>query len=458
MSLIQFLRILMARRAILLAALLSSVIVAAITIMILPKRYEATARVMLDTITPDPVTGVTIGNQYRAFAKTQTELIMDDQTAGRVVDQLGWTSEPTLISQYAAITGGEGNDMRRWLSKQILDVTNAQMVETSNILEIKYSSSSPEAAKRIADLIRQNYIELTLDIRRKSAGRNADWYRDQAEKAKLLLVNAEEQRSKFAKDNGIVLQANNVDVESAKLGALSSQSAQASATPTAGYVAAIPAASNGANLQLEAVNQQIAQAAQTLGPNHPAYQALLRQRTVLQSAASKGNVGTNATGPSTGAIVAQIQSAFETQKSRVVGQRDNVDKITQMTRDIDVKRDQYLKAAQRTADLRLQSTTAESGVSLLGEATVPDKPSYPKIPLIMFGALGFGLALGVGLSLLVEMLGRRVRSDEDLVFATKSPVFAIIGQPANSNAWYRRMALWFQERATRRQLQLAEAG
>ena len=166
----------------------------------------------------------------------------------------------------------------------------------------------------------------------------------------------------------------------------------------------------------------------------------------------------SASGPPTGAIVAKIQSAFENQKSRVVGQRDKVDKITQMTRDIDVKRDQYLKAAQRTADLRLQSTTAESGVSLLGEATVPDKPSYPKIPLIMFGALGFGLALGIGLSLLVEMLGRRVRSDEDLVFATKSPVFAIIGQPANSNAWYRRMALWFQERATRRQLQLAEAG
>jgi polysaccharide biosynthesis transport protein len=455
MSLIQFLRILAARRAILLAALLSAMIVAAATIMILPKRYEATARVMLDTVTPDPVTGVTIGNQYRAFARTQTELITDDQTAGRVVDALGWASDPTLIAQHAAATGGDG-DVRGWLSQQILDVTSAQLVEASNIIEIKYSSTSPEAAKRIADTIRQTYIDLTVEIRRRNAQRNADWYRDQAERAKQVLVNAETERSKFARAQGIVLQDNNVDIESSKLSALGTQSAQAAATPTTGYAPA-SAGPSVVSTQLEAVNQQIAQAGQTLGPNHPTYQALLRQRTVLQSAAAKEQAASGPKGPTVGAAVAQIQSAYENQKSRVVGQRENMDKINQMTRDIDVKRDQYLKSAQRAADLRLQSTTAESGVSLLGEATVPDTPSYPKVPLILAGALGFGLALGIGLSLLIEMLGRRVRSDEDLVYAAKAPVFATIGQPENPNSWYRRLARWVQERAAGRQGQLAEA-
>jgi polysaccharide biosynthesis transport protein len=454
MSLVQFLRILMARRAILLAALLSSLIVAAVTIKILPKRYEATARVMLDTVTPDPVTGVTIGNQYRAFARTQTELIMDDQTASRVVDQLGWANDPNLIAQYSSATDGTGGDIRRWLAQQILDVTNAQLVEASNIIEIKYSSPAPEAAKRVADLIRQNYIDLTVEIRRRNALRNADWYRDQAEKAKLLLVTAEADRSKFAKESGIVLQENNVDLESAKLNALSTQSASAAATPTTGYSPAAPVSAT--STQLDAVNQQIAQAGQTLGPNHPTYQALLRQRTILQSAATRERASSGSKGPSVGAMVSQIQSAYENQRSRVVGQRDSLDKLAQMSRDIDVKRDQYLKAAQRAADLRLQSTTAESGVSLLGEATVPDKPSYPKIPLIMFGALGFGLALGICLSLLIEMLGRRVRSDEDMVYAAKAPVFATIGQADNANSWYRRLARRLQERAARRQPQFSE--
>jgi polysaccharide biosynthesis transport protein len=453
MSLIQFLRILWARRAILLAALLSCVIIATIVSQLLPKRYEATARVMLDTVTPDPVTGVTIGNQYRAFAKTQTELIQDEQTAGRVVDQLGWTSEPTFISDYSNATDGKGGDIRRYLAQRILQVTKARLVETSNIIEISYSSTSPDSAKKIADMIRQTYIDLTLEIRRKSAGRNADWYRDQADKAKQLLMATEAERSKFAKDNGIVLQQDNVDIESAKLNALSGQSASAAATPTTSFV--MPAPVGGAAMQLEALNQQIAQAGQSLGPNHPSYQALLRQKSVIESAASRERAAANVRGPSVGAAVAQIQSAYEAQKSRVVGQRDNVDKLNQLNRDIDVKRDQYLKSAQRAADLRLQSTTAESGVSLLGEATVPDKPTYPNVPLIMFGSLGFGGALGVCLALLIELLGRRVRSDEDLLYAAKAPVFAIIGQPENGNIWYRRLARWFQERSmSKRQVEM----
>jgi polysaccharide biosynthesis transport protein len=454
MSLIQFLRILWARKAILLAALLSCVIIAIIVSQILPKRYEATARVMLDTVTPDPVTGVTIGNQYRAFAKTQTELIQDEQTAGRVVDQLGWTSEPTFIADYAAATDGKGGDIRRWLAQRILAVTKARLVETSNIIEINYSSTSPDSAKKIADMIRQTYIDLTLEIRRKSAGRNADWYRDQADKAKELLVTTEAERSKFAKEHGIVLQQDNVDIESAKLNALSGQSASASATPTAGYIP--PAPVSASTTQLEALDQQIAQAGQTLGPNHPSYQALLRQRSVIAGAAARERAAGTPRGPNVGAIVSQIQSAYEAQKSRVVGQRDNVDKLNQLNRDIDVKRDQYLKSAQRAADLRLQSTTAESGVSLLGEATVPDKPTYPNVPLILFGSFGFGGALGVCLALLIELLGRRVRSDEDLFYATKAPVFAMIGQRENGNAWYRRLARWFQDRAmSRRQAEMA---
>lgn len=456
MSLIQFLRILAARRWIMLAALLSCVLVAAVAASILPKRYEATARVMLDTATPDPITGATLGNQYRAFATTQTELIQDEQTAGRVVDQLGWTSEPTLLSQYASATNGKGNDVRRWLAQQILDVTTARLVAESNIIEIKYTSTSPDAAKRIADIIRQTYIDLTLEIRRKGAARNADWYRDQADKAKQLLVNAETERSKFAKENGIVLQADNTDIENSKLNALSGQSASAATTPTGSYAA--PISGGGAVLQLEAINQQIAQAAQTLGPNHPGYQALLRQKTVVEAAAARERASGGAKGPSASAYVAQVNSAYEAQKNRVVGQRDKIDQLTQLNRDIDVKRDQYLKSAQRAADLRLQATTAESGVSLLGDPTVPDTPSYPKIPLIMGGAFAFGGALGVCLALLIELLGRRVRSDEDLVYAAKAPVFAIIGQPENSNTWYRRLGRWVQARsAARRQTQFSEA-
>jgi polysaccharide biosynthesis transport protein len=460
MSLIQFLRILAARRGVMLAALLSCFLVALIMSQILPKKYEATARVMLDTTSPDPVTGVAIGSGYRAFVKTQTELIEDEQTAGRVVDKLGWTSEPQLIKAYAKATGGEGADIRRWLARQILEVTTAQIVEPSSIIEIKYSSATPDIAKRIATMIREVYIETTIDMRRQTAGRNADWYREQSEKAKLALTASETERAKYAKENNIALQGGAVlDVESAKLATLTNQSASASTAlqSTPGAAVAPP---GGATLQLAAINQQIAQAAETLGPNHPTYQSLQRQKTVVEGELSREKAALDAyrNGPTTSAAVAQIDAAYNAQKNRVIGQTETLAKLDQFNRDIDVKRDQYLRAAQRAAQLKLEASTSETTITPLGEATVPDSPSSPKVPLIIFGALGFGLALGVGLALLIELFGRRVRCDEDLEYAAKAPVFAVIGQPDNYNSWYRRLARSVRERISdRRQKQLAEA-
>ncbi len=460
MSLIQFLRILAARRGIVLAALLSCFIVALIMTQILPKRYEATARVMIDTTTPDPVTGIAIGSGYRAFIKTQTELIQDEQTAGRVVDKLGWANEPELIKAYARATNGKGTDIRRWLAQQIIEVTSAQVIEPSNIIEIKYNSNTPDIARRIATIIREVYIETTVDMRRETAGRNADWFNEQTEKAKLALTTAEAGRAKFAKENNIALQGGAVlDVESAKLATLTSQSASAATALQAGQNPNITPP-GGVALQLAAVNQQIAQAAETLGPNHPTYQALQRQKTLVEGelAKEKAAIAALRNRPTTSDAVAQIDSAYNSQKSRVIAQSETLSKLEQMNRDIDVKRDQYLRAAQRAAQLKLEASTSETTITPLGEATVPDSPSSPRVPLIIFGAIGFGLALGVGLALLIELFGRRVRCDEDLEYAAKAQVFAVIGQPDNYNSWYRRLARAIRERISdRRQRQLAEA-
>lgn len=460
MSLIQFLRILAARRGIVLAALLSCFLVALVLSQILPKKYEATARVMLDTTTPDPVTGIAIGSGYRAFVKTQTELIEDEQNAGRVVDRLGWANEPELIKAYNNITDGKGTDIRRWLAQQILEVTTAQVVEPSNIIEIKYTSATPDIARRIATMIREVYIESTVDMRRATAGRNADWYTEQAEKAKVTLASAESERAKFAKENNVALQGGAIlDTETAKLGQLTTQSAQAASALQSGPAAAVTPP-GGAALQLAAINQQLAQAAETLGPNHPTYQSLKRQKTVIEGevAKEKAAIAAYGRGPSTSAAVAQIDAAYNAQKNRVIGQSETLSKLEQMSRDIDVKRDQYLRASQRAAQLKLEASTSETTITALGEATVPDSPSSPKVPLIMFAAVSFGLALGVGLALLIELFGRRVRCDEDLEYAAKAPVFAVIGQPDNYNSWYRRLARSIRERISdRRQRQLAEA-
>lgn len=419
MSLIQFLRILWARRAILLAALLACFLAAVATMLIVPKRYQAQTRVMLDLIKPDPVTGQLMGNQFvRAYIKTQAELIKDDQVAGKVVDQLGWANDPAIAARFQH-EGSDGEDVRHWLAKQISDNTESELLDSSNILEIRYTSNSPEAARQIVDMIRDAYMQTNLEYRQQAAGKTADWYRGQTGKAETLLKNAEAERSRFAREHGIVLQADDTDIESSRLSALSSQSVAQVAAP------AMPVMTGGANpmaAQLAAIDQQIAQAATTLGPNHPVFQSLQRQREIIAQQAAQGG----------GRMVMRgggdVNAAYEAQKAKVLSQRPELDQLAQLTRDVLVKRAQYLSTAQRQGELRLQAEVGESGITPMGNAVTPRDPSFPNIPLIAAGSIGLGAALGILLSLIVEMLGRRLRSHDDLEFAVKAPVLAIVSR------------------------------
>ncbi|WP_213980515.1 Wzz/FepE/Etk N-terminal domain-containing protein [Sphingomonas sp. dw_22] len=420
MSIIQFFRILWARRWIILPTFLVCVATATIVTQFLPERYRATTRLVLDTFKPDPVTGQVIGsNLLRAYAQTQVELIEDYRTAGRVVDQLGWINDPGNIAAFNASKAAASGDIRRWLAQQIIASTRAQLIEGSNILQIDYVDSTPERAEQIANLVRQSFLEESLAYKRDSASKSATWYADQAETARKALVDAETARTAFAKANGIVLTANNVDLDTQKLEMLSGQSV-AAATSNA---VRMPMGTSPAQAQLTQLDQQIAQAAETLGPNHPVFQALQRQRVALAATAARE---TAALAPGGGVNRGAIEGEMAATRSKVIADREKLDRLTQMQRDVSLKQDQYVKAAARVADLRLEAQSADAGMTALGDASAPEKPYFPNIPLIVGASAGFGLGIGVLAALLIELLGRRVRSKEDLESAVDAPVFAVI--------------------------------
>lgn len=417
MSLIQFLRMLYARRMIVLATFLSCLITAAITAFVLPPRYEARARIMLDVLKPDPVTGQVMTNNFmRAYTVTQIETLKGTGVAGRVVDQLGWANDANMLSRYEKENTDPGADARLWLARQVSDNIQANVLEGSNILEIVYNGPSAESAKQMADLIRQAYKDEALQEKRRSSGESADWYRQQADKAKKALEIAETERTSFAKANGIVLPTDNSpDLETSKLQTLSQQTVAVAAAP--GVAAQI----NPMQAQIEAVNQQLAQAAATLGPNHPTYQALERQKKLYESLAAKSGGGVG--GINTGAV----EGAYERQRARVIGERDKVDQLQRLQNEVLLKRDQYLKAAQRAAELQLEASTTSASITDMGPTTSSTTPSFPNRPLIIGTAAASGIGLGILLALLIELLNRRVRSEDDLEVAAGAPVFAVVG-------------------------------
>lgn len=434
MSLIQFLRILIARRWIILATAVSCLVVALIVGALLPKRYEARARIMLDVVKPDPVTGRVIATQFmRGYTRTQTELIKDYRVAGEVVDKLGWPSNPAIIAQWQAATGGTG-DVRRWSSQRIIDSTDAGLVEGSNILEIIYSAPDPQVARQVVSLLREAYIDASLRFRTDSAGRTADWYREQADKAQIALRAAEKAKSDFERANNIVLTPTG-EAETVKLAALQTQlmsvrgavGQQEFAASQA--VLASPAATS-LQAQLAQIDDGIQQVSDRLGTSHPTYKAYVaRRQTVAEQLAREENKVRQLGGGSAAYIrktIGQLESEYKAQREKVLAMAPILNQFAQLLREVELRRSQYDKAAARTAELRLEADVSETGLVVLGDAIGDNKPSFPNIPLIGGLAALFGLGLGIAIALFTEMLARRVRGAEDLSFATKAPVLAVI--------------------------------
>ena len=407
MNIAHFFRILWVRRNLILVTTLAALAAAALVIKLVPARYTATSRVMLEIVKPDPVTGQVMSSQFaRAFVATQIELIKDYKVAGRVVDQFNWTASPVLAAAYQASGEGPKVDFRRWLAQRVIDGTAADLIPGSNILEISYTSDNPDTSAKIADALRDAYVAETRMLKQASAQKSADWFSNQTRKLRAELTAAEKRKADYERENGVVINPDLTDSESTRLAAMSGLQ-DPPTMPTISMPVSSPS-----QAQLAQIDASIQNAMRTLGPNHPTIIALRQQRAVIAAQAAR-ELAAGRSGP-VGGGGPSAASRIEAQRAKVLAQRGKVSEAQQLAIDVSVLRDQVQNAAKRTAELQQEAESDETGLSFLGSAVAPSSPSFPKIPLLVLGAIALGISLGAGLSILVELLFRKVRGPADL--------------------------------------------
>lgn len=428
MSVGQFLVIFWARRVLIFWATVSCLIGALIVCALLPPRWTSSARVMLDYVKPDPVTGQVIaGAATRAYVATQVQLVTDYTVAGKVAEQIGWLTDPNLIRGYGARSGKDQRDFRHWLADIVAQNSKAKLLEGSNILEISYTASTAKGATAVAEALLKSYMDATLDQRHEDAERNAVWYEEQTAKAKQGLEDAVAAETVFEKQNGIVMQDNKMDAETARLQALTMQGAPI-ATP---YVPTTD--SSQASAQLAEVDSQLAVAKKVLGPNNPAMQGLVSKRQALASEVDKeqANLRAMAAHATAGGVKA-LDSAVAAQKDKVILESDKIGRLNQLQQDVELRKEWYQRTTAKAAEFREQAVSADIGVTPLGTATTPKAPDFPNYWLIVPGAIVLGLGVGVLVSLLMELLGRRVRGADDLALTGEPPMICAVPNSAGS--------------------------
>ncbi len=229
MDLTQYLLAWQARRKVFLLVLASIIVAAAIVALVLPKRYDSTATVLLDARDEQTTTPGRISPRERAgYVYTQVDLIQSGKVAGRVARDLKLATQPGMREAFEKDTGGAGS-YEDWIAQNLLEKLKVD-TGASNILIIKYSSEDPKKAALVANAFAKAYLDTALELRTEPSREAADWFEEQLKGLRNQVTSAQAKVSNFQKEKGIVGD-DRMDIEYTRLAEISTQlGAQRNAT------------------------------------------------------------------------------------------------------------------------------------------------------------------------------------------------------------------------------------
>ena len=452
----QYLRIVWARKwLVLLLFVLVSAAGIGIT-FILPRQYTAETSLIVE-MRIDPALGeLAPALAAPSYMATQIEILKSDRVAARAVKLLGVERSPAAVAQWREETKAK-IPLDRYFADVLERGLSVEPARGSNVLNLSFSAQDPIFAQAAANAFAQAYMDVSVELRVAPARQSASFLDEQMKTLRSNLEEAQAKLSKYQQSKGIVVSDERLDQESARYNALILQLALAQAervdTSTrqrnsggemSPDVLQSPAI-QGLKTQLAGAETRLTEISNVVGRNHPSRISLeaqineLKQQLADETRRVAGSASVSNRGSSQ--KVAELQAMVDAQKKQLLSLRSDHDQIAVYQRDIDTAQRAYDAVSQRLGLLNLEGQNNQANTRLLSPAVEPIEPSRPKILLGIVGSLLGGLAAGFLAALALEMRDRRVRIPEDLLVMAGVPVIGVLRPVGSKQPVFRRLLM-----------------
>ncbi|MDE2599772.1 MAG: chain length determinant protein EpsF [Rhodocyclaceae bacterium] len=437
MTIHQLLLILWARRKLILTVFAGTVGLALLVCLVMPRQYTASASVVLDVKSPDPIAGMVLpGLMAPGYMATQTDIIQSERVAQRVVKLLKLDENAELREKWADATDSRGS-LTSWLADLLERKLDVAPSRESNVISISYANSDPAMAAAIANAFAQAYIDTTIDLRVEPARQYSHWFDTQLKDQRDRLEQAQRALSDYQQKNGILVTDERLDYESQRLNDLSAQLTQVQAQTTEfsskqklnpntlPEVVQSPLISS-LKTEIAQRESKLKELSSNLGENHPQYRSAIAELNELRSRLRQETdtiAASVKTAGSAGHIrESEIAHAMDLQKAKLLELRKQRDDIAVLRRDVESAQAAFDAVSQRMTQTRLEAQSVQTNVSVLTPATEPLLPSNPRIMRNLVIAAFLGTLAGIAAALVVELGQRRIRSADYLAHCLGVPV------------------------------------
>src|SRR5712691_4946401 len=141
MNLQQLLLTLLARYKVVLLTLLATVAATVGISLSQPKQYTATAAVLVDVKSPDPIAGMMLPALVMpGYMATQVNIVESNRVARQVVHLLKLDESPVAREEWMRATGGKGQ-LDDWLAAALQKKLDARPSRESSIISISFNAA-----------------------------------------------------------------------------------------------------------------------------------------------------------------------------------------------------------------------------------------------------------------------------------------------------------------------------
>lgn len=406
------------------------VALAFVAIKKLPKSYEATAALIVNSDNTDPLAGRNQGiGQSFTFFPTQVELINNSVVLRPVIDRLQLQADRRF-------TGGFVGDAKALNDVVLANLRNAIRVQQgtgSQLLYISATARDPVQAADIANAVSDEYLRQTSQRTNAPAIERASRYADQLAELKSKVDVAQGKVADFRERYGMadLKSGQGGDLEGAALADLQTKLLDAQNTRRQLEGQQMTPEAVALRTRLDQLQVELGQSSATLGPRHPRILQLQSEIEFTRKALS-GNSNMQLTRARE--LEGTYQSALATERKRLLERRNVQDQGQKLLLEQQLAQDAYAQALRGLDQVQFASVGNYKDVTVVSRAEPPIKPSKPNKMKMFLAALVAAGGLALGGPFAYELLfNRRIRCQDDLERHFRIVVLANFGRiPANA--------------------------
>lgn len=324
-------------------------------------------------------------------------------------------------------------------------------VPQSMVMRISFQSTSAETASRIANAFAESYVTDQLEAKFQALRYASTWLNERLDGLRKAVVSSEQAVSGYRAEQNL-LESRGASAAQQKLTELNTQlvviqSKRAESEARLARVEAMTRSGRGADALDEVLDSQLvmrlkeqeatlsreaSDLASRYGARHPQISKVQAELGELRGriASEVGKLGQGLRNDAgvlkdrERAIVAQIKEL----ESVSLRQGNEEIRLRELEREAQANRMLYETFLNRFKETDQQESIQQPDARIISLSETPRRPSYPRIPTLVFGATALGLLGAVILVLLIEKFDNTTRTKDQLESATGLPVLGLIPQ------------------------------